>query len=365
MNPDSAHGCSNSNSADRQATANNRVAIVLVNWNGWCECIECIDSLLAQRHTNFHVFVVDNDSRDASVENIVSWCAAPVPKSSWRRHPGVSRLTDEPHVDCVLHRVAERADGGLPPPADGCRITLIRSGGNLGFAGGCNVGINAGGLQNFDYFWFLNPDTVVDRDALAELISRAEKSPSIGIVGSTVRYYDDPDVVQAMGGARLNRLNGTTAHVGQGMRLADVPDDGASVESEMAYVMGASMLVTSEFIQEIGLMEEDYFLYYEEIDWALRGSGKFTLGFAPRSHVFHKSGVNSSKAVPLLCAGFYYRNRLRFVTRFLPDRIAAAKRSLFEQLLRHIAKRQWSYARVVLATLLSASQITANVTRKH
>ncbi len=149
------------------------------------------------------------------------------------------------------------------------------------------------------------------------------------------------------------------------MRLADVPDDGASVESEMAYVMGASMLVTSEFIQEIGLMEEDYFLYYEEIDWALRGSGKFTLGFAPRSHVFHKSGVNSSKAVPLLCAGFYYRNRLRFVTRFLPDRIAAAKRSLFEQLLRHIAKRQWSYARVVLATLLSASQITANVTRKH
>jgi GT2 family glycosyltransferase len=348
-----------------QPFAATRVAIVLVNWNGWRECIECIDSLFAQSHGNSHVFIVDNDSRDRSVETIVSWCAAPIADATWRRHMGVSRLTDRPDVGPVHNRVVERDDQGLPSAPEGCRLTLIRSGGNLGFAGGCNVGIKAAGLGNFDYFWFLNPDTVVDRHALVELIGRAERQPGIGVVGSTLRYYDNSDVVQAMGGARLDRSNGTSRHIGQGARLSDVPADGAAVEREMAYVVGASMLVSTKFISEIGLMEEDYFLYYEEVDWAFRGSGKFSLGFAPRSHVFHKSGVNSSKAAPQFSTGFYYRNRLRFVARFLPGRLAAAKWSLFEEMLRHIARRRWGHARIVFFTLLRADGITADVTPKH
>jgi GT2 family glycosyltransferase len=338
---------------------------VLVNWNGWRECIECIDTLFAQSHGNFHVFVVDNDSRDRSVETIVSWCAAPSADATWRRYSGVGRLTDHPNVGSLQNRVVERADQGLPSAPAGCRLTVIRSGGNLGFAGGCNVGIKAAGLGNFDYFWFLNPDTVVDRYALVELIGRAERHPGIGIVGSTLRYYDDPDLVQAMGGARLDRSNGTSGHIGQGARLGKVPIDGAAVEREMAYVVGASMLVSRKFIAEVGLMEEDYFLYYEEVDWALRGSGKFSLGFAPRSHVFHKSGVNSSKAAPQFSTRFYYRNRLRFVVRFLPGRLTAAKWSLFEEMLRHIARGRWGHARIIFATLLTAGRITRGVICKH
>jgi GT2 family glycosyltransferase len=348
-----------------QTFASTRVAIVLVNWNGWRECIECLDSLLAQSHENFHVFIVDNDSHDRSVEAIVSWCALPTAGAIWRRHSGVGRLTDYPHVGCVQNRVVERAEQGLSSAPDGCRLTVIRSGGNLGFAGGCNVGIKAAGLGNFDYFWFLNPDTVVDRHALIELIGRAETQPGIGIVGSTLRYYDHPDLVQAMGGARLNRSNGTSGHIGQGARLDEVPADGAAVEREMAYVVGASMLVSTRFVTEVGLMEEDYFLYYEEVDWALRGSGKFSLGFAPRSHVFHKSGVNSSKAAPQFSTGFYYRNRLRFVARFLPGRLAAAKWSLFEEMLRHIARGRWRHARIICTTLLAAGRITTGVMRKY
>jgi len=344
-----------------QEFASIRVAIVLVNWNGWRECIECIDSLFAQSHLNFHVFVVDNDSRDQSVEHIVAWCTAPKAEATWRRHFGVGRLTDQPNPGSVQHRVVERTDHSLPPAPHGCQLTLIRSGVNLGFAGGCNVGITAGGLKNFEYFWFLNADTVVDRQAMVELISRAEQQPGTGIVGSTIRYYDAPDMLQAMGGARLNRSNGSTRHIGEGARLSEVPADASVVEREMAYVMGASMLVSHNFIAEIGLMEEDYFLYYEDADWSLRGSGKFSLGFAPRSHVFHKGGASSSKAMPLFSSGYYYRNRLRFVTRFLPGRLAAAKRALLEQMLRHIARGRWGEARVVLSTLLTADRITANL----
>jgi GT2 family glycosyltransferase len=340
-----------------------RVAVVIVNWNGWRECIECIDSLLAQDHRDFHAFIVDNDSKDQSIEHIVSWCNEPKTEASWRRHEGVGRLADQFNVARVQHRVVERTVD-LPSAPDGCRLTLIRSGGNLGFAGGCNVGVNAAGLQNFDFFWFLNADAVVDRQALVELINRAEKGASIGMVGSTIRYYDAPGVIQAMGGARLNRSNGTSRHIGEGMRLSEVPADGSAIEREMDYVMGASMLVSAKYIAEIGLMEEDYFLYFEDADWALRGRGKFSLGFAPRSHVFHKWGVNSHKAAPVSSSEFYYRNRLRFVNRFLPERLAAIKRVLFEEMLRHILRGRWVQARIVFFTLLMARKITADVRQR-
>jgi GT2 family glycosyltransferase len=329
-----------------------RVAIVLVNWKGWRECIECVDSLLGQAHPNFHIFIVDNDSADRSVEHIAAWCASPVAYANWRRHRGVARYTDVAAGTPVAARVLDSANHGLAPPADDSRLWLIRSGGNLGFAGGCNVGIRAAGLENFAYFWFLNPDTVVARQALPELLGRAQKDPRIGIVGSTLRYYDAPDIVQALGGAILNRRNGSSRHIGEGEPLSIVPSDGASVERELAYVTGASMLVSTAFIRKVGLMQEDYFLYYEEADWAARGRGQFDLGYAPRSEVFHKSGANSSKLMPLYSSSFYYRNRLRFVRRFLPDRLGAARLQLCAEMLRHLARGRWGHARIIAKVLV-------------
>jgi GT2 family glycosyltransferase len=340
-----------------------RVAVVIVNWNGGLECIECLDSLFAQSHENIHAFIVDNDSQDGSIEHIVSWCNEPKADPKWRRHPGVRRLTDRPNGRCVQYRVIDRHDESPPVPAS-CRLTLVRSGSNLGFAGGCNVGILAAGLGRFDYFWFLNADVVVDERALLELLARAERGSDIGMVGSTIRYYDSPDIVQAMGGARLERSNGNTRHIGEGARLNEVPTDGSGVERDMTYIMGASMLVSRKFIVEVGMMEEDYFLYFEDADWAIRGSQKFRLGFAPRSHVFHKWGANSHKASSSFSSELYYRNRLRFVARFLPERLNAAKRAMFEQLLRHLARGRWMQARIVLLTLLAAGKITSGVVRR-
>jgi GT2 family glycosyltransferase len=328
------------------------VAIVLVNWNGWRDSVECIDSVLAQEHRNYHIFIVDNDSHDGSVDHIAAWCAAPAAGPNWRRHDGVERYTDQPGRNSVPIRVSDRADAGLPAAESGCSVTLIRSGGNLGFAGGCNVGIRAAGLNNFGYFWFLNPDTVVERRALVELIARAERQPGMGIVGSTLLFYDAPGIVHALAGGRLNRLNASSSHIGEHSSLSALRSDEVEVERELAFVCGASMLVSTQFIREIGLMEEDYFLYYEEVDWAMRGLGRFRLGFARQSHVFHKHGASSSKIMPLFTAGVFYRSRLRFVSRFLPDRMAAAKRTLFVEMLRHVARGRWGMARVVGSTLL-------------
>ncbi len=333
------------------------VAIVMVNWNGWRECIECIDSLLPQSHQNFHIFVVDNESQDGSIERMSDWFAAPRSDPDWRRQFGVERYTDRHPCDSLEYRVVDRSHQELPPAKPSCRVSVIRSGGNLGFAGGCNVGIEAAGLAGFDFFWFLNPDTVVDRRALEELIDRARRQSRIGIVGSTLLFYHAPDTIHALAGGHLNRRNASGSHMGEGSSISSVPEDGTTVERVLDFVCGASMLVSTPFIEQVGPMHEDYFLYYEEADWAMRGErAGFNLGYAPRSRVFHKSGANSSKLMPLFTAGYYYRSRLRFVSRFFPERKAAAKRKLFEEMLRHIVRGRWGHARVVGATLLMSSR---------
>ncbi|HEY4210002.1 MAG TPA: glycosyltransferase family 2 protein [Steroidobacteraceae bacterium] len=334
-------------------------AIVLVNWNSWRHCLECIDSLLAQDYPDFHVFLVDNDSRDGSVEQIAAWCAAPKADPQWRRHDGVDRYTDRyPHtaIDC---RVADRPQAALPASRPGTRLTLIRAGGNLGFAGGCNVGIRAAGLEAFTCFWLLNTDTVVHRHALRELVDRATRDSQTGLVGSTIRFYDRPETLQCLGGARLHTRSMSSHLIGEGQPVSAVPQNTASVEAQMAYVMGASMLVTAAFIKKVGLLQEDYFLYYEEIDWALRGREHFRVGYAAGSHVFHRSGASSSRVMPAFSSNLYYRNRLRFVSRFFPDRLGAAKRGMAVDLLRHSLRGRWTHARIVAAALWDAPALTS------
>jgi GT2 family glycosyltransferase len=333
-----------------------RVAIILVNWNRWQDSVECIDSLLAQQYPNFHIFLVDNDSADGSVEHISAWCARPRSDPQWVRHEGVDRVTDR-QPQAVAYRVAERSARPLAPVDGSCRLTLIRSGGNLGFAGGCNVGIQAAGIEAYSFFWLLNPDTVVHRDALSALIRRWGADEQVGMLGSTIRYYAAPGVVQCLGGARFERATVNSRLIGEGASVAVIPSNPSAVEHEMIYVMGASMLVSRRFVREIGLLQEDYFLYYEEIDWALRGRHKFKLAYAPDSHVFHKSGASSSKMMPVFSTNLYYRNRLRFVSRFFPEQLRAAKYGLAVDLVRHLLRGRWQHARIVASALWNASSL--------
>jgi GT2 family glycosyltransferase len=332
------------------------VAVVLVNWNGWRDTVECIDTILAQNHENLHIFVVDNDSRDNSVEHICAWCAEPKAEAGWVKHDAVHRWSDRASPPSISHQVVDRPHAVLECIAGNCRVTVIRSGANLGFAGGCNTAVRAAGLANYDFYWFLNNDSVVARDALTALLRRAGTHPGPGITGSTIRFYGASNVIQAMGGARMDVKMGTSRHIGAGSTVDDIPADIGSVEKQMDYVMGASMLVSRKFIGEIGLMQEDYFLYFEEIDWAIRARGKFTLAYAPRSHVFHKVQTSSNKAVGF-STRFYYRNRIRFTGRFYPQHLGRTKRGLLVEMLRHAAKGRWTHVRPIAATLRDAGRL--------
>ena len=157
----------------------------------------------------------------------------------------------------------------------------------LGFAGGNNVGIKYVLAKNdFDYVWLLNNDTVIDKKALVEMVKLAETNKKIGIVGSKIMNYYSPNVIDVIGGGNFIPWMGIAREIGSGEL-----DNGQWEKKtiNMTYVKGASMLVRSDVIRNIGLMDESYFLYSEETDWCIRSSGSgWKLNCSMQSIVWHK-----------------------------------------------------------------------------
>lgn len=339
-----------------------RVAIVLVNWNGWRDTVECLSSILASDASAVaDIWVVDNDSGDGSVEHIAAWCVDPQAPESGRALEGVRHVHGTP----VPFREWQ-ANGSSAPDDPDVRVTIVRSGGNLGFAGGNNAGLVAAGIDRYTHFWLLNTDTVIRHDALQRLLLRAAADPSVGIVGSTLVYYSEPQHVQAFGGGVMDRRSLRVLHIGEMRSIDDIPSSDSAilaVEAQMAYVVGASMLVSSEFIRAVGPMCEDYFLYFEELDWAFRGRPRFKLAYAPQSLVFHKVGASSSKPMGEFSLNLLYRNRIRFASRFMPWRMPGVMGSLAYELFRHILKRRWLPARLVVRTLLDTGVLIRSAPR--
>jgi GT2 family glycosyltransferase len=337
-----------------------RVAIVLVNWKGWRDSIECLSSIVGSGAlAAADVWLVDNASADGSVAHIEAWCGRPAPDAAWRSFDGVRHATTGAPIPCrVWH-----ANGQPAPLLPGVQVNLVHSGANLGFAGGNNAGITAAGLDRYSHVWLLNNDTVMAHDALAQLLARAQADEHTGLVGSTLLHYGQPDVVQALGGGWFDRDAMRMSHIGEFRRAADVPvgpETQREVETQMAYVVGASMLVKTAFIRDVGPMCEDYFLYFEELDWAFRGRPRWTLGYAPASRIFHKVGASSSQTAGEFSLNLLYRNQVRFASRFLPERLPALKRSLAWELVRHLLKGRWMPARLVARTLAQSRALAAS-----
>ena len=178
-------------------------------------------------------------------------------------------------------------------------------------------------------------------------MARMEQDPDLGICGSTLVYFHQRDVVQAFGGAEYSRLTGRSRHVGAFLPISRVPESPEAVEREMSYVVGAAMLVSRAFLEQIGLMREDYFLYCEELDWAIRGAGRFRLGYAPQSVVWHKEGASigtSANGGSPVSVFYLFRNRVRVSARYfwwcLPGVLAFCALDIAKL----VARRRWPQA---------------------
>ena len=298
-----------------------RVYIIIVNWNGWGDTVECLESVMRLEGSYFRVVVCDNASSDCSLERIADWAEgslnAYVPDGNPLRHYSYPPIR-KPLSWTEYNRQEAEAGGrkDFDPP-----LVLIRTGDNLGFAGGNNVGLRyVLARDDFDYVWLLNNDTVVERDTLAAMVSRMDSDRSVGICGSTLLRYSAPAKVQARGGGYYCKWIGLPWHIGQlGCGTDDVSE--AQVERRMNYVVGASMLVSRRFLEDVGLMAEEYFLFFEETDWVQRAKGRYHLAYAKNSRLFHKVGSSigtssDPRKKSITCDYYAIRNRLLFTKRF-------------------------------------------------
>jgi GT2 family glycosyltransferase len=318
-----------------------RCYVLLLNWNGWQDTIECLESLLRLDYPDYRIIVCDNGSTDGSLERIKAWADGvdqDRPRSKNSPLPSIPPSVSRPLLCARFNR--KQIDTGTSQTQDRF-LTLIDNEANLGFAGGNNVGLKyLAACDNWDAVWLLNNDTVVMPDSLGKLVERMNIEPVPGICGSTLLYYDRPEKIQALAGGYYCKWIGLPWLHGRSSKFnpATAVARAASVEARMNYVMGASMLISRALFERIGYMDEDYFLFFEETDWAWRANPEFSLAYAPGSIVYHKGGhsigtSSNPRKKSLVCDYFALRNRLLFSRRHCPEVLPAIYLSLVFALL--------------------------------
>ena len=247
------------------------VGIVILNWNGWEDTIEAVASTRALAYANHRVYVVDNASTDGSETRLRHW------------------------------------DPGL---------AILRSGGNLGWSGGNNVGIAAALRDGCRHVLLLNNDALARPDTLDALVEAAETLDDAAALGSLIVAARDPDQVE-FGGAHVDER--TRLPVPTHGRLRDMEVSPRAVP--MVAVKGCSMMLTARGLARVGLLTEDYFLNFDETDWCYRANAAGLRNYlVGRSVVEHKGAASFGGTEGPLYHYFITRNRLVFARRHLDRR---------------------------------------------
>lgn len=237
------------------------VFIIILNWNRLGDTLECIKSVSLLNYKNYKIILVDNGSTEGSIDV-------------------VRDIYDD--------------------------IVLIKNSENLGYAEGNNVGIRYALSNDADYIWLLNNDTIVDQDSLGTMLDVGEILPECGILGSKIYYFDQPEIIW-FAGATINWRKAVSNHIGQNQK------DQAEYNSirEVERVTGCSMLVKREVCEQIGLMDENLFLYAEELDWCVRAKkAGFKILYIPDSNVYHKISSSTGDNYGAIFNYFNTRNFL-------------------------------------------------------
>jgi len=205
---------------------------------------------------------------------------------------------------------------------------LIETNENLGYAGGNNVGLRCALEQNADFVWIVNPDIVVDQNSLQEALKVMTKNDKIAVVGSKVYFaagfefhknrYTKKDLGKVIwyAGGENDWKNVYATHFG----MNEVDKGQYNKEKEVDFATGSSMLIRCDVLRQVGILDDKYFLYYEENDLCQRiKKVGWKLIYAPKSVVWHKVGQATGIGSPL--ADYYIaRNRLLFGMRWTPWR---------------------------------------------
>lgn len=238
------------------------VSIIILNWNGWRDTIECLESLEKINYQNYEIVVVDNSSKDDSV-------------------PQIKKYLSESKFQNLKFKVQNS---------------------NLGFAGGSNKGIEYAVKNGADYILLLNNDTLVEPDFLNEMVKIGEGDKKIGLIGPKIYFYPPENPPRAwFCGGKINWLKTRGSHIKHG--LSEKPE----IPKTSDYLTGCCLLIKRKVIEKIGGLSEEYFLYYEDTDYCLRAQ-KFgwQCVYAPSAVIWHKISRSAKEFSP---SYIYYHTR--------------------------------------------------------
>jgi len=283
------------------------VAIILVNYNGADDTIECIESLKGLTDDDHKIIVVDNKSTDDSEEKL---------KKSRQKYDFV----------------------------------LLTSNDNKGFSAGNNAGIlYAKEKYDPDYYWLLNNDTIVQVDTLSELLNGFKMdSPDTGITTAKIYYEKDRSMIWYAGGS-FNFKTGRTEHWNYGMIEQKKPDN--EIDRDVTFASGCCMLIPKNVIRDVGLLNESYFLYEEDTDYCIRTQRKgYKIRYCPNAVLYHKVSASTGVASPV--SQFYsIRNKYMLISKhFKGINKAIAYLYTTAQMLNRCIKREVNFKHYIEAT---------------
>lgn len=283
---------------------NHKVYIVILNWNSWKDTIECIESVIKSDYPNFQIIVVDNDSKDNSLEYIKKYFQRQIfpDTSNIKLRDLVTPFSENiPYIflseeEAIKDNAIKKGDIKISPEKLHYPVILIKNNFNYGFGKGINTALkfilNRGDAK---YIWLLNNDSIVEKNTLSKLVHLAETDNMIGFVGSVIRYYHKPEIIQAIGGGKFYPILGMGKLYMKNKHISVLNNiNPQEVNKYLDYLMGASLLIKNEVLKDVGLFDEDYFLYAEELDLITRGRKKgWKLAVSLDSFIYHKESAST------------------------------------------------------------------------
>jgi GT2 family glycosyltransferase len=219
------------------------------------------------------------------------------------------------------------------------KLNFIQNASNKGFAAGNNLIVQYLLEQNA-YIWLLNPDMVVRKNTLSELVNFAGLHPFKSIIGSVVKFYSDLNKVHLYGGAKINFDSATVNLIKREQDILHID-----------FVCGGSMFVHASHFKEIGLLPEDYFLYWEEAEWCYRAKKKgYQMQICTTAVCYDKISTTIGKT--FLADYYYTRNGLLFISKFRTKKVPMAVFYAVLRLSKRLVKGQWSRSKGVYKGIL-------------
>ena len=292
-----------------------KVYIVILNYKQWQDARDCLDSVLASSYTDFSVLVIDNNSENNSLEHLGEWLK--------NKNGSV--------VQAMLFKQGINSQfmaSGLP------KVTFLQNDRNEGFAAGNNLALRF--LQNEDaYTWLLNPDMVVKHDTMEQLVGFAEQQSPDSIIGAQVHFSAGNPGLFFYGGGMINFTSAT-------VKLAKGPAD----VSRLDYISGGCLFTHAANFKKLGLLPEQYFLYWEETDWCYRAKQQnYQLLVCPQAICYDKISTVIGKG---FVSDYYYaRNGLLFTRKYGKKNIPVVLILMVVRFLKRVVTGQWARARGV------------------